>query len=49
MKQRNSESGFAMLMVFVLAAAIAIALYMEIPRVVFESVHSYESCPQEEG
>ena len=35
--KRRGESGFALLFVFVLAAAIAIALYMEIPRVAFES------------
>jgi hypothetical protein len=36
MKRRSSESGYAMLLVFVLAAAIAIALYMELPRFMFE-------------
>jgi len=36
MKRRTSESGYAMLMVFVLASAIAIALYLEMPRVMFE-------------
>ena len=35
--KRRSESGFAMLLVFVLAAAIAISLYMEMPRVAVES------------
>jgi len=36
MKRRTQESGYAMLFVFVLAAAIAITLYMEMPRVMFE-------------
>src|ERR1700738_3598362 len=31
------EEGFAILMVFVMAAAVAITLYMEMPRVAFES------------
>lgn len=39
---RRSESGFAMLLVFVLAAAIAISLYMEMPRVAFESQRQRE-------
>ena len=39
---RRDESGFAMLLVFVLAAAIAISLYMEIPRVAFESQRERE-------
>jgi hypothetical protein len=36
MKRRTPESGYAMLLVFVLAAAIAISLYMEVPRFMFE-------------
>ena len=49
MKRRHSESGFAMLMVFVLAAAIAIALYMELPRVVFESERAKEQILVDRG
>src|ERR1700736_1856523 len=49
MKRRNPESGFAMLMVFVLAAAIAITLYMEIPRVVFESERAKEQILVDRG
>jgi hypothetical protein len=41
MKHRQ-ESGFAMLFVFVMAAAIAIGLYMEMPRVAFESQRQRE-------
>lgn len=42
MKRRRQESGFAMLLVFVLGAAIAIGLYMELPRVAFESQRQRE-------
>jgi len=35
MKRRRQESGTALLMVFLMAAIIAISLYMEIPRVAF--------------
>ena len=35
--KRSSESGFALLLVFVMAGAIAIMLYKEMPRLVFES------------
>ena len=40
--KHNRESGFAMLFVFVLAAAVSIVLYRELPRVVFESQRSRE-------
>src|SRR5579864_2523096 len=40
--KRREESGFALLLVFVLAAAIAIGLYMEMPRVAFESQRQRE-------
>jgi len=36
MKRRSRESGYAMMFVFVLASAIAIGLYMEMPRFMFE-------------
>ncbi len=39
---RSRESGFALLLVFVMAAAIAITLYMEVPRVAFESQRARE-------
>ena len=39
---RRRESGFAMLLVFLLAAVIAISLYMEMPRAVFESQRNRE-------
>src|SRR5271156_1968502 len=37
MQRRQRESGFAMLLVFVMAAVVAIGLYYEMPRRAFES------------
>ena len=42
MKRRGKESGFAMLLVFLLAACVAITLYFEIPRVAFEAERQRE-------
>jgi hypothetical protein len=42
MKRRESERGFALLVVFLLAAAIALMLYQQIPRVAFESERDKE-------
>ena len=42
MKRRKKESGFAMLLVFLMSACIAIVLYMEIPRVAFEAERQRE-------
>jgi len=42
MKRRRKDSGFAMLLVFLLAACVAITLYMEIPRVAFEAERQRE-------
>jgi type II secretory pathway pseudopilin PulG len=39
---RRQEAGFAMLVVFLLAAFVAISLYMELPRAVFESQRNRE-------
>jgi type II secretory pathway pseudopilin PulG len=39
---RPQEAGFAMLVVFLLAAFVAISLYMEMPRAVFESQRNRE-------
>src|ERR1700677_4939901 len=41
-RRQRGESGFAMLLVFVMAAAIAITLYIEVPRVAFESQRTRE-------
>jgi len=40
--RRSQEGGFAVLMVFVLAAVVGIMLYMEMPRVAFESQRTKE-------
>src|ERR1019366_7738064 len=40
--KRRKESGFALLMVFLLAACVAIMLYMEMPRVAFEAERQKE-------
>jgi type II secretory pathway pseudopilin PulG len=45
----RSESGFAMLIVFVLAAVIAISLYMEMPRVAFEKQRDREQMLVDRG
>jgi hypothetical protein len=42
MKRHRRESGFAMLLVFLLAACVAITLYFEIPRVAFEAERQRE-------
>lgn len=39
---RNRESGFALLLVFAMAAAIALMMYMELPRVAFEAQRNRE-------
>lgn len=49
MKRRRRESGFALLLVFLMAAVIAISLYMEIPRVAFESQRQKEQLLVERG
>jgi hypothetical protein len=41
-KRRRKDSGFAMLMVFLLAAMVAITLYVEVPRVAFEAERQRE-------
>lgn len=47
--KHHGESGFAMLLVFVMAAAIAITLYMEMPRVAFESQRTKEQLAIDRG
>ena len=41
-RQRNPESGFALLLVYAMAAAVAIMLYMQLPRVAFEAQREKE-------
>ena len=42
-KTRRGESGFALLLVFAMAATIALLLYMELPRVAFERQREQEA------
>src|SRR5271154_3725868 len=48
-KRRGGESGFALLLVFVMAAAIAITLYIEVPRIAFESQRTREQMAIDRG
>jgi len=41
-RRRKSEEGFALLFVFLMAAMVAIALYTEMPRVLFEAERAKE-------
>lgn len=43
LKTRCGESGFAVLLVFAMAATIALMLYMELPRVAFEAQREREA------
>jgi hypothetical protein len=47
--RRARESGYAMLLVFLMAAVIAISLYNELPRVAFESQRAKEQLLIERG
>ena len=47
--KRRGESGFAMLLVFLMAASIAIMLYMQLPRAAFEAQRAKEEMLQERG
>ena len=42
MSRRESEGGFALLMVFLMAAIVALMLYQQLPRVAFESERDKE-------
>jgi hypothetical protein len=46
---RRGESGFALLFVFVMAAFVAIALYLEMPRVAFETQRNKEQLLVDRG
>src|SRR5712692_5512130 len=48
-RPRNGESGVALLLVFAMAAAVAIMLYMELPRVAFEAQRNQEQLLIERG
>ncbi|HYO82499.1 MAG TPA: hypothetical protein VES20_13940 [Bryobacteraceae bacterium] len=47
--QRKPESGFALLVVLMMSAAVAILLYRELPRVAFESMRAKEEMLIERG
>jgi hypothetical protein len=48
-RRRNGQQGFMLLFVFLLAAAAALSLYMEMPRVAFESQRLREELLVERG
>jgi type II secretory pathway pseudopilin PulG len=48
-RRRRNESGFALLLVFLMAAVLAITLYMEIPRVAFQAQRNKEQLLMERG
>src|SRR5580700_9984351 len=48
-RRRRKESGFALLLVFLMAAILAITLYMEIPRVAFQAQRNKEQLLMERG
>ena len=47
--RRQNESGFALLLVFAMAAAVAAMLYLEMPRVAFEHQRNKEGLLAERG
>ncbi|HEY2017871.1 MAG TPA: hypothetical protein VGH38_30415, partial [Bryobacteraceae bacterium] len=47
--KRRKESGFALLLIFLMAAVVAISLYMEIPRIAFESQRQKEQLLVDRG
>jgi hypothetical protein len=48
-ERRGAESGFALLFVFVMAAAIGITLFIEVPRIAFESQRAREQMAIDRG
>jgi hypothetical protein len=48
-RRKSGESGFAMLLVFLMAAVIAISLYIQIPRVAFDAQRQKEQLLMERG
>lgn len=47
--RRDGQRGFALLIVFLLAAAVALLLYQEMPRVAFETVREREQLLMDRG
>ncbi len=48
-RRRPRQDGFALLLVFLLAAAISISLYMEVPRIAFETQRNREELAVDRG
>lgn len=48
-RNRNSESGYALLLIFAMAAVVAITLYKEVPRVAFEAQRDKEQLLVDRG
>ncbi len=48
-RRRQNESGYALLLVFAMAAAVAVKLYLELPRVAFEHQRNKEGLLVERG
>ncbi len=46
---RNPESGYVLLLVFAMAAIVAVTLYMQVPRVAFEAQRDREELLQNRG
>ena len=47
--RKRRQSGFAVLLIFVMAASIAVMLYMEMPRLMFEAQRQKEQLLVERG
>src|SRR5580704_15357479 len=47
--RKDGERGFALLLVFLMAAAVALVLYQQMPRVAFESEREKEQLLQDRG
>ena len=48
-KTRTPESGFALLVIFLIAAAVAFTMYQELPRAAFESARDQEQLLMDRG
>ena len=48
-RRRERESGFALLLVFAMAASVAVMLYMELPRAAFEAQRQKEELLMDRG
>jgi hypothetical protein len=48
-ERHSDESGFALLLVFVMAAAISITMFIEVPRIAFESQRAREQMAIDRG